>query len=504
VNIKGYIFNFISAATPAVLSLLLMPFYLSVLGQEGLGLVALLSLSLMVFGIFSAGAGRLLQREIVAASSGNRRHLLTKVVRRGWWLYGIMAVAGLVVLIPLALHYSVSAQRTALHLPHDQIRRCFLMMAGMAAVSFVYGYAGVILAALGKLAQASQITFGVSIVTAMASVILLNKWPRMDVFYGIQAIALLVAVGVAVLLARRAVFAVEIPSAAEASGAVEAMLPLGQFVRESSSLVVAEGMNALITQMDRFLISAYLPLSAMGSYSLGSTLGRLVTMVSGPLQLAVAPSICRLDSERHQVAVRSEYVWRLFFVCAVLVSLVALPLWSAPFEILQLWIRNDSLDLGVPAWVLRWTVTGNGLMALGAIFYSYNVACRRNKSAMVLGAASLLILPVAGYFAVMAAGAAGASACWALYGMAYLITAIYGAAQGGLPARFGRRWQLRSLFVFTVTLILTIGLQFCHGGAMLKVLLSLAACLLVLLCAAAVSLRGFGNDWRMSLDIKVV
>ena len=501
-NAKGFLFSFVSTLAPAVLSVLLMPVYLSVLGKEGLGLMATLTLTLMIFGIFSTGAARLLQREIVAAA-GRHAIELHRVVWRGWRVYGGLAVGGMLFLGPVAILAGNAVQDSAVTLPADQIRHCYIMMLIMAGITFLYGYSGVILVALGQLVQASLVNISISISTAALSLLLLRWWPRVDILYGCQLGVLAAGSAAAWLLACRAVRqASHALNGSGASGPPLPIMPLRQFLRESSSLVATEGMNVLISQMDRFLVSLLLPLSSMGSYALGATMGRVVSMASGPLNLSVTPSIFRLESGKYPPHERGEYLWRLSFVTFVILCAVCLPLWSASAAILHLWVRSPEMDLSDSVWVLRWLVLGNALLALGAVFYNYMVACSHLRPGLVLNLMALVMLPLPGVWAVRQWGPSGASLCWSAYAFAYLMVCLAGARRCGLPLSGSGPWLRRIFLVMAVAGLAGIAVQFMHGSDAVKVAASMLASLAVIAVALSCSFGFRPQAWKTALEIR--
>lgn len=460
--------------TPAALSVLFMPFYLAVLGKEGLGLVATLTLTMLMFGIFASGAGRMLQREIVIAHTRHPANLRA-VINRGWVLYSILALT--VLLIAMGAYWVFPGLFTlhANSIPRYQIHRCYIILVVMAVLSFFYSYAGVILVALGELPKASLITTGVSLFSAVLSVNLLKRWPSVDVFYGSQAIVTGVGIVVAVCLAARtARLAGRRVQAVAASHNPAPAIPFPTFLRESSGLIATEGLGVAIQQMDRLLISAALPLSAMGSYTLGSTLGRLITLVSSPLNLAVSPSICRLAATERATALGKDYLARLFYIAVTLLSAIILPMWCGAERILQLWLRASMPpDVTDSIWIMRWLLISNGLLAVGTIFYTYNVACGFIKKGFLVNAISLVLVPPIGYWALSRWGVSGAAFCGVIHGSLFLgVSALIANKHLSLGAPSEAIWFKRALLAAVICVIGGVALTSARFGGTLNLVAS--------------------------------
>jgi O-antigen/teichoic acid export membrane protein len=179
---------------------------------------------------------------------------------------------------------------------------------------------------------------------------------------------------------------------------------------------------ALNTQLDKLIISKYLPIETLGLYTLAVTLAASMLAIVGPVTTAVAPRFTMLTSagRRSEVAVLYRTVGN---ATAALLFPIASVLAFLPYEILYAWTGNAEIADGASAYL---AVLGIAYAAIAITTLPYCVAVANGNTRInnVLGLASILFTAPGYYFGVQAFGGIGAAAVFCaaqvLFALVYL------------------------------------------------------------------------------------
>jgi O-antigen/teichoic acid export membrane protein len=162
----------------------------------------------------------------------------------------------------------------------------------------------------------------------------------------------------------------------------------------------------LFTQVDKFLLSHYIPLSEYGYFTLVSTIAGGIMQISLPLTQAISPRMTALIAENKISEMLKVYHSGTKVLAVVSISVVSIISFFS-YELLYIWTD----DVEASKWaapILIWYVLGNGIVAIWSIQhylqYAYGNLKYEIKFYMILLPVSLPVV----YFSVINHGALGA------------------------------------------------------------------------------------------------
>ncbi len=196
---------------------------------------------------------------------------------------------------------------------------------------------------------------------------------------------------------------------------------LGKAIRYGLPLIPAALAMWVLDRSDRFLIGYYLDPTDVGIYSAHYTIGIMISLVHGPIQMALVPKVLELwsgDRETADLYIANAY--KFLLVASVLFVALA-PVLAEP---LFLVIANEQVANKCALDVLL-IASGTSLLGLANVEFSALYASGRTRaigffsalSAVVNVAANLLLIP---RFGIVAAAFATA--------VAYIVLWLCGAA----------------------------------------------------------------------------
>lgn len=405
-----------------ILALVLVPFYVQRLGLEGYGLIGLLTLTVSLLSVFTRGAGSALQREIGRRTGSEDAATLRRLLRSFevfyWILGGVMAAA----LAAAALTAGPRWIRTE-HLSPAIVTACLVLLAIRAALAIAQSVYQAVFVGTERQVLGSTLNAAAALVSAAAGVVAILSFRSVVAFYAAE-----VATAAVFLMTLRRYAWRTLPDAPAAFEGREIRNLLGI----SLALIWTSGVGLLITNLDRLVVSAALPVSALAVYTVAVMGGRLVQLVFNPFLQAAYPRMCRVArSESSEEQVRD--LLRNAAVMVVGAAAVALPLAAFAGEVLAVWVRDPHVVReGAP--VLAVYSFGSLLIALASVFYQWQTATGRTGVAVTFNAIALLWFPPLLWALVARTGLVGAAIAWAIYAaLTWITTLVSTFRQGRLP-----------------------------------------------------------------------
>jgi O-antigen/teichoic acid export membrane protein len=249
----------------------------------------------------------------------------------------------------------------------------------------------------------------------------------------------------------------------------------------------------IVTQIDKLLLSAILPLSEYGIFSIVTLAANGILLVSAPISGSLAPRLMALRGQGDDTSYLTTYRRATQFTAATVLP-VAITLAFFSGETLKAWTGDARIVEG-GAQALALYAAGTGLLTLSA-FPAYLQYASGELKWHVLGEILFLlaIVPLIAWLATRF-GAVGAGAAWLTVNITYFLAWVPVVHRRFLPASHWT-WLTRDVAAIVLpavvmALLLRLTLPFPDSRLLTAVELGMAG-VAVLMAAAA------GSDWIRS------
>jgi O-antigen/teichoic acid export membrane protein len=392
--------------------LLCVPLFIRILGAEAFGLVGLFLTLQGLVAIFDLGVAATLNRELArldatGAPAAEQRDLVF-TLQAIYWPIALAIGAAIVLFAPLIAGHWVHPQTLSVL----AVQRCVRLMGIALALQFPF-----VLYQCGLFALQRHVlfnAFNAAIATLRAPGILLlvafvSPTPQMF-FIGQVAVSAIATISVALLLWRL------LPAG---PGPSFSRALLRKHWRFGASYSVNSLANLALFQSDKLILSAMLPLSMFGYYSMAQRLASGLYAAIIAIDAAIFPRFSAAAARGDERELAHVY-HRAAQLMAVLVLPAAAVAAIFAREILRVWTGDDAAVERTHT-VLALLVAGMALHALVQAPYFLQVAHDRWR--IILRTNGALLLTILPAYVVMSKfyGAAGAAAVWVVLNLGLLM-----------------------------------------------------------------------------------
>jgi O-antigen/teichoic acid export membrane protein len=431
------------------IGIIITPFYLQYLGAEAYGLVGFFALMHAWLGLLDLGLSPTLGRQVACArGQENGFYFFKRLLKSFEIIFFILAIT-IISVISLYSEWLANNWINAEELANYDVMYCIVLMGVMIGIRWFSS-----LYRSGINGMEDQVWLNVINVIIISlkfiGALALLEFISNDIrnFFEYQ---LLIAFVELLVLASR--FYHTIPSTKGKNhlilfdwSAVKSVAPF------SLSIAYATGLWVLVSQSDKLILSGFLSLSEFGYFSLVALLAGGITMLSGPVALAIIPRMTMLLSEGKHVEMlkiyreASQLVTLIVFSVAIIIGLYAEPLIFA-------W-TGDTSAAEWGAEVLIWFSVGNAFLAIGAFQY-YLQSAYGNLRLHVYGSTvtAAIQLPLL-YIAVNNYGAFGAGIAWSSFHLLGFLLWTPVVHRKILPG-FHLKWLLKDILPILVVITIT-------------------------------------------------
>lgn len=429
--------NYASQFYTTLISILLVPLYLKLMGAEAYGLIAFFSMLQSWFIVLDLGLTLTIARESARYFGGALQPLDYRRLYRVLSLFFVaVAVVGGGTLVALA---PVIATRwlNLSELPVDDIVLALQIMGLSVAMRWMGGlYRGVATGAerFVWLSSFNAFVATMRFAAVFASMAIWGYTPK--VFFLHQMAVAAIELGILFMFARRFV-----PRPAIGDPPTGwSFAPIAMRLRFSLAIAFTSAVWIIVTQLDKLILSGVLSLAEYGFFMLAVLVAGGLTAATNPIGAALLPRMARLHAEDNH----TEIV-RLYHRFAQLVAVVAVALTvtlaSTAESLLFAWTGDRELTRDA-APILRLYAIGNGLLAMSA-FPFYLQYARGNLRYHLIGNIGLIALLIPGIvFAALHFGGVGVGWLWVGVNVLYLfgwVAFVHGRLEPGLHAEWMRR-----------------------------------------------------------------
>jgi O-antigen/teichoic acid export membrane protein len=396
--------NYAGTAWVSLLALVLVPFYLRILGTEAYGLVGFLTALRAALSILDLGLGSVVSREVA----------LTRTIEIIYWVVGI----ALCLVLILSSNAVAGGWLKAEELSAQTIQQGLVVFAVTVAVSWpVAVYRGVMRALERQVLYNGLLALTSTIRGAGALLAIVLVAPTVTIFLLWQLVASAIEVTLMGIVSWRVL---------QAAGVTQRGFDLailyerGKFIASVSAISI---LAIAISQVDRLYVSKLLVLEQLGYYTVALTLASAVYRLVGPIATAVGPRLTISYSLREMGRFEATYE-RANRVVAFLVAPAAMALAFFGEDILHVWLQ--SAEAAAHSHVaLAFLAIGNMLAAMIYLSPWLQYAADKTRFQLYFNLTTLIWLVPGLYVAISKWGIDGAAACAMLISVAgYAIVPI--------------------------------------------------------------------------------
>ena len=435
----------------AAMALAVMPLYVHYLGLEEYGLIGFFTTLQVLLQLLDAGLATTINREVAWHSAAGEPREARTVLRTVAVIYWTLAVI-------IGLLLAASAPAIASHWltsptvdPTVLTRAVMLMGLAIACRWPIALYQGALIGAQ-RLAVSSGVQIVMVTVGHAGAVTVLALWsPTIEAFFIWHAGTALVHAFVLRWAAWRALGG-DRGERFERS----ALQRIWRFSAGMSGTAVA---SALLTQMDKVLLSTMLSLENFGRYTLAAVVASGLYVLVTPVFNAVYPRFCALVNRGENAALAAVYRTGTRLFCSVLFPLsFGVALFAE--DLLVVWTGNAELATSTSP-IVALLVLGTSLNGVMHFPYALQLAHGLVRlpfliaTALAIGMVPLIVYLTSSY------GAVGGAAAWLVINAAYLLVGSW-LTHRRLLVGIGARWLLAD-----VGLPLAVSLLVVAGGAAL-------------------------------------
>lgn len=381
---------------------LFVPLYIKYLGIEAYGVIAFHSVLLGILFIADAGLSSAFARE-VAKGNHNEAGLAT--------LLRSLEGAYLVILFMIACGVGLASGwianswlKPSQEVPALILQTSIILMAATAAIQVAMSLynGGLMGAEYHTIANSFQIAF--SMARSGLVILPLYFYPSLVVYFSWQ---LLVCVFFLFWMRRTVWHKLELSSSAKFS--IEALRNISKFALGMLGVAV---ISALITQLDKLVLSKMLSLQDLARYTVAGMLAQVPSIITLPIAVSLLPRLTRWVNERQTDVLVSLYQ-RFSYVIASIAATAGLIVALNPEQLIALWTGSSNLSSGLDMTV-RILVAGHVMLALQYMPYYLSIANGHTRTNMIIGMAFLLVTPFILIVLIREFGITGAAVPWLL------------------------------------------------------------------------------------------
>jgi O-antigen/teichoic acid export membrane protein len=410
--------NYFSQFFATIVGLVVIPYYIHILGKEAFGLIGFFGLVVVLFQLLDIGFSPTFAREVARFRGGEKNSCqLWNLFKFLCLFFLFTSVIGATIMYLLADYISKSWLKIEVLNLNDTILS-IKIIGFVVAIKWFSGLFKALLQGFEKIVYLSVVN---TIVVTLASIVVIPI--LMYIKASIQTYFIVQLISVVVELILLVSFSMKLMPANTPE--INNISKVGEFrsvLKFAFGIAFTSSIWILVTQLDKLILSKVLPISEYGYFSLGVLAASGVNMVGGPIRQSVLPRLTKLYAENNQTQFLQLYRSATQVVSVVAFSVSAILAYFST-DILTLWVKDESIALKA-SFILQLYAVTNALLAVGS-FPSLLQYAKGELRLHILGQLIFIIfyLPVM-YYCVLHYGSMGAAWAWFGGNLLYLIVWI--------------------------------------------------------------------------------
>lgn len=401
--------SYIALGYTTVVGLIVLPMYLKYLGAEAYGLVGFFTLMQAWMNLFDVGISPTLGRYIaIARGNENGFEKFIKLLRSFEIIFFVLASISIVVLFLLSDWFSQSWIK-AEQLNVDTISYCISIMGIIVGLRFFSSLYRSGIDGMEDQVWLNGVNIAIVSLKFIGALILLHYITNdIKVFFEYQLFIGLIEV----LLLSSRLYKI-LPNLCSNYGIHFSFSSVKETAPFAMSIAYTAGIQVVILQLDKLILSGRLSLSEFGYYALITVAANGIILFFSPLARAILPRMTLLISKGNIDEMLSIYRGATQVIMVLVVS-ISIVMGVYGGELLFAWTGNQN----VVAWgkdVFLWLVMANAILAINSLQYSLQYAFG-DLSLHVRGVtiSAILQIPII-YYAATQYGAIGVAISWFVF-----------------------------------------------------------------------------------------
>jgi O-antigen/teichoic acid export membrane protein len=293
-SLKTNIFaSYVSQFYVAIIGILLIPQYLKYMGAEAYGLVGFFSMLIAWFNLLDLGLTPTMARETARFRGGATDALsYRRFVRAIEGLFLIIALVGGGAMFAGA-GYIANSWLQASQLPTTEVQTAIELMSAIVALRWLSGlYRGAVSGSerLVWLGGYNAFVATIRFIGVLPVLIFVGASPTIFFSYQLGAAAL----ELVVLIVYTYRLLPRIPQGQRLPWSIK---PIKPSLKLSLTIAFTSAVWVLVTQTDKLVLSKILPLAEYGYFTLAVLIASGVSLISGPINISIAPRLAKLEAE---------------------------------------------------------------------------------------------------------------------------------------------------------------------------------------------------------------
>ena len=402
---RGVLANYSSQIYIALVGLAVVPLYLRHLGAEAFGLIGFFTMLQAWFQLLDLGLAPTLAREAARFRGGATSAAELRAIFRALQLFfGATAVLGALLII-VGAPFIATGWMQFRSLSIDEATRALVLMGLAVPMRWMSGLYRGAFGGFERFFWLGAFNAAAATLRFVGVLIFLHfvGWTTFA-FFAYQLVA------VALELAVLAVAAQRLLPARAGTQKASARTAIRRVIRFSLSLSATGMIWVLLTQLDKLLLSRFIPMHDYGYFTLAVSVANGVTLLATPISQTLMPQLARLNAQSNTEGVIATYRRTTEFIAVITIP-ATLVLAAFPASVLYAW-TGDLAAASQVKWVLALYAIGNCMLGFAAFPYYLQYArgdLRWHLLGNVILVALLIPLLIA---AARGYGAIGAASVW--------------------------------------------------------------------------------------------
>ncbi len=314
-----------------------MPFYLKYIGTEGYGLIGIFASLQVLLSFLDSGLSITLNRELASLSAlpntQSRMRNLVRTIGTVYWLIAIFAGIIAVSLSSFMAHYWVHPNE----LSRGTIQTSFILMSISLVFQFPFGFYSGGLMGLQRYIMLNTLRILFAILRSIGALAVLIFYEKtVTTFFGwILLVNILQAIVV-----RWAVWYALPTTIVKPKFEKQELKNIGRFAGGVTSITI---IAALLSQVDKLILSKSFSLSEMGYYTLAQTIGgMIVVFIVPPFTQSLFPQFTQLHTAGDYNRLKDIYLLNCRRISYIIIP-ASVFLCSFSYRLLLLYTKNETL-----------------------------------------------------------------------------------------------------------------------------------------------------------------
>lgn len=442
--------NLIGGAWITILTIIITPLQVNILGVEAYGLVGFIAALQTLFSVFDFGISNTVIREL-ASDHSDQKKASRDLVRTASGIYWSIAFV-LGVLLIFFSRYIASHWLESSSLGPKVINQSFIVISLYIALRWPVSLYSGILTGLERLDILNYLKISAGSLRLLGGMLVLMYWGDVYIFLIWNLISTLVEVLLYVIVILRF-----IPTISLGFGA--SLLEIRRLWRFSVSMGLLSILGIFIIQIDKLMLTNMMSLKDLGYYNLAYTAASSISFIVSAVSSANIPNFAAVHSRRNISELLAVYRKADIDILG-LASIVAGLLIFYGEQILGIWINpNTAAQAALP---LVWLSVGFWVSASIANIYNVAVACGIPGKHLKVNLFAFIPYLLCMYLCIKSFGITGPAIAWLLLNVAYAL-ALVRPIQRDMLNESTYRWLRKTISPFLILTVIACGVPSALG-----------------------------------------